>query len=116
MVLILKSRNFAKSWISKKIEVSQLVNNQKNNQNKKKKIFARKTLNIGLSKYVKIKDLPTLHFPEKIGFLFAIFELFLVGKRAGSQVQDSESKLTNIIPNQLNVKKFWSQHFSVLRL
>ena len=46
---------------------------------------------IELSKYVKMKCLSHLLFPGKI-LLFAIFALFLPGKRAGSQAEGLESK------------------------
>ena len=80
-----------------------------------------KTLAIELSKYVKMKSLPHLPFPGKIRFSFAIFEIFLPGNRAESQVKGGESKFDkycfiHTIPVQIPVKKCWFKYFPVLWL
>ena len=64
---------------------------------------------IGLSKYIKIKSLSPLPFPEKTGSLFAIFGLFLPGNRVGSKIKVLESKCKF-------VKKCLFKHFPVLQL
>ena len=77
-----------------------------------------KILIIGLSLFVRIKALSSLHFPGKMQLLFPLFRPILVRNRAGLHAYGSESigKFSNTIPTQLNVKKFWSQYFAVLRL
>lgn len=77
-----------------------------------------KILIIGLSLFVRIKALSSLHFPGKMQLLFSLFRPILVRNRAGLHAYGSESigKFSNTIPTQLNVKKFWSQYFAVLRL
>ena len=64
---------------------------------------------IRLSKYVKIKALSPLPFPEKSTITFAIFGLFLPGNRVESKIKGLESKCKF-------VKTCWFQHFPVLQL
>ena len=59
--------------------------------------MGKKKLAIGLSKYVKIKALCPLSFLGKTQLLFAIFELFLVGNRVGSQYKGIETKFEKIL-------------------
>ena len=74
-----------------------------------------------LSKYAKTKSLSSLPFPGKIRLRLVIFEIFLPGNRAGSQVKGAESKFyryyfIRTIPGQLPAEKFWFKYFPVLRL
>ena len=60
-------------------------------------------------------------FRGKIPLLSAIFEIFLPGNRAGSQVKGLESKFDkyffiHMIPGQLPIKKFWFKYFPALWL
>ena len=52
---------------------------------------------IGLSKYVKIKALSHLPFPEKTRPLFAISGLFLSGNKVESKIKGLESKFDKIL-------------------
>ena len=73
--------------------------------------YCRKTSDIELSKYVKMKPLSLLPFPRKMQLLFAIFGIILPGNRAGSQVKGVESKFDKYYfidtnPGQLLIKTF----------
>ena len=59
---------------------------------KKTKYMCGRTLDIGLSKYVKTKVLPPLSFPGKTGLVFSLFECFWVENGAVLQVKGLELK------------------------
>ena len=76
---------------------------------------------IGLSKSFNSNPVDLVPFKWKIGLLFALFERFLVKKRAWCKVKGSESK-SNLayagatIPRVLNMQRVWSHHMPVLSL
>ena len=63
----------------------------------KNKQWCGKTSAIELSKFVKMKSLSHLPFPRKIRLLFAIFGIFLRGKRVGVTSQRSRIKVWQIL-------------------
>ena len=73
-----------------------------------------KTSAIWLSKYVKIKTLSPLPFPEKTRLLFAIFRLFLPGNRVGSQMKGLESKFDKILEICSNILVPTFSYFSAI--
>ena len=63
----------------------------------------------------------SLNFSGKIQLLFALFRVFFAKKGAWSHIEGPESKFdtiyfTKTISGHIPVKKFWSQHFPILRL